>query len=117
MTEAQTKAQYRGDVDVRELYKNIGNYLDWKLTYSGSVLTISSDSNGTLVQVEVPYGSGLLDTKVVDVVFDASVSTDGIYEDTNVVIWGRPLQMFTITNAMGGQVDQPLLAGDYIEKQ
>ena len=114
MTADQIKQQYRGDVDVRELYKNIDKYHDWKLYYEGSVLSIQSDSSGTLVQVRVYYGSGVLDDKVIDVYFDTSVPTDGIYEDTNVAVWGRPVKMFTITNAYGGQVDQPLLSGDYI---
>ncbi len=115
-TPAKLKAQYRGDVDVRELYKNIDRYYDWKLRYTGTVLTIMSDSSGTLVQVRVPYGGDLLDYKVIDVIYDSTVDTSGIYEDSKVTIWGRPIKMFTITNAYGGQVDQPLLAGDFIER-
>ena len=117
LTVAQDKAQYRGDVDVRELYKDITKYHGWKLFYTGTVLSISAAGTSTFVQVKVPYGSGVLDTEVIDLSFNASVSTDGIYEGTNVVVWGRPVSMFTITNAYGGKVDQPLLAGDYIEKQ
>jgi hypothetical protein len=102
---------------VRDLYKNIAQYHDWKLTYAGTVLTISSDTSGTLVQVTVSYGPGALDTKVIDVIYDTTVDTTGIYEDTNVVVWGRPINMFTITNVYGGKVDQPLLAGDFIVAQ
>jgi len=114
-TEAQLKAQYRGDVDVRDLYKDVAKYHDWKLTYAGTVLTIYSDStSGTLVQVKVAYGSGILDTKVIDLHYDPSVDVSGIYENSSVVVWGYPISMFTITNSYGGQVSQPLLGGDYI---
>ena len=107
------KSDYRGDVDVRDLYKNIDKYLGWKLTYAGNVLTIRGDSSGTVVQLKV---GRVNDYQVIDLFYPVSVSTDGIYEDSFITVWGRPIQMYTITNALGGQVDQPLLFGDYISK-
>ncbi|MDI3341194.1 MAG: hypothetical protein QJR03_11765 [Sphaerobacter sp.] len=115
LTREQEMALYRPDVDVRELYKNVMKYYDWKLYYEGEVLSIFSNSDGTLLQLKVWYGAGFLDYEVIIVTYDAAVDTTGIYEDSRVAIWGRPLMMFTITNAYGGKVDQPLLAGDYLQ--
>ncbi len=111
----QIKAQYRSDLGVRELYKNVDTYKGWKLFYEGTVLTIFADSSGTQVQVKVFYGSGVLDYKVILLWYDSHVSTNGIYEDSSVAVWGRPVEMYSFENAYGGTVSQPLFAGDYIE--
>ena len=110
------KSDYRGDVDVRDLYKNIEKYKDWKLTYAGHVLTIKGADYGTWLQLTVQYGATSFDTEVIDFVFPQGISMDGIYEDSYVTVWGRPYETTTITNLYGGPVDQPLFVGDYISK-
>ena len=119
MTTEQVKAQYRADVDVRDLYKDLGAYRDWKLYYEGQVLLISNPSSGgSFIQVQVPYGPGVLDNKVIIAVAqpNSKIDTTGIYEKTRVGVGVRCLQWFTITNAYGGKVDQPLCSADFIEK-
>jgi len=101
-------------VDVRDLYKNLEQYRDWKLYYEGTVLSITVAGGAPVIQLEVFYGPGATDFKVLDYVLNAGTPTAGIYEGTRVGIWGRPGSMTTITNVYGGRVDQPLLHGDYI---
>jgi hypothetical protein len=110
------RSEYRGDIDVRDLYKNIDKYIDWKLTYAGHVLNLEGISAGTWLQLTVQYGATAYETEIIDFVFPTSVSMDGIYENTYVTVWGRPYEMTTITNMYGGPVDQPLFVGDYISK-
>jgi hypothetical protein len=119
LTVEQAKALYRGDLDVRELHKNLDAYRDWKLTYEGEVLTIEEDSDAVAMQVKVWYGPGLLDWEAIVVDYDkceVQVDTTGIYEGTRVRIWGRPVTMFEGTNAFGGTIRQPLLVGDFLER-
>ena len=117
MTVSQQKAQYRGDIDVRELYKDITKYHRWKLTYVGTVLTIYSGADSTYLQVMVSYGPSILDYKVIQLTYDESVNMDGIYEESKVVVWGYPLGMLPFINRNGAKIDQPLLGGDFIEMQ
>lgn len=118
MTTDEAKAQYRGDIDIREIDKNVDGYYDWKLTYAGEVLTIQQDGERTLVQVQVTYPGGSdFDRVTIVVLYDDSHAGDGIYEDDYVTIWGRPITMFEFTNAFGGTVSQPLFTGDFIEKR
>ena len=119
LTVEQAKALYRGDLDVRELHKNLVAYRNWKLTYEGEVLSIEEDSNAVAMQVKVWYGPGLLDWEAIVVYYDkheVPVDTTGIYEGTRVRIWGRPVTMFEGTNAFGGTIRQPLLVGDFLER-
>jgi|GEM_PF-741506 len=116
LTPEENMALYRSDVDVRDLYKNVEAYYQWKLRFEGEVLTIRSDSTATMIQVQVPYGSGFLETETIIVLYEPPIDTTGIYERTRVAVWGRPITMFSFTNALGGRVSQPLLEGDYIQK-
>ena len=118
MTADEVKAQYRGDIDIREIDKNVDAYYDWKLTYAGEVLTIQQDGERTLVQVQVAYPGGSdFDRVTIVVLYDDAHAGDGVYEDDYVTIWGRPITMFEFTNAFGGTVSQPLFSGDFIEKR
>ncbi len=117
MTADQVKVQYRGDVDVRDLDKNVHGYLDWKLHYEGNVLTIQNfESGGTFLQLQVQWpGAGTYDNEVIVVIYSADVDTSGIYEDSRIAIWGRPQKYFEGTNAYGGTIEQALLYGDFVE--
>lgn len=118
MTIDEQKAQYRGDLDVREVDKNIDAYYNWKLFYEGEVLTIFQDEDRTLLQVQVMYpGGSIYDRIVIVVLYNDPHAGDGIFEDDTVAVWARPITMFDITNAYGGKVSQPLFEGDFIEKR
>ncbi len=83
------------------------------------MLTIEENEDGVFMQVMVWYGPNPLDWEAIVVIYDKKkvvIDTHGIYEGTRVRIWGRPLTMFEGTNAYGGAIRQPLLAGDFLER-
>ena len=106
-----SRLNYRDNVDVRELYKEISSYVGKYLQYEGTVLTIQADQSGTFIQLTVPY-LDMSGSDVVDFIFAPNISTQGILEESKIDAWARPIKMYTITNAYGGQVAQPLLYGD-----
>ena len=102
---------------MRELYKNVTKYKDWKLTYTGTVLTIFSDTNGSQVQVSVSYDpSNPYLTDNIVLFYGAGVDTSAILEGDHVVVWGRPFGMLSFQNALGATLQNPEFNGDYITK-
>lgn len=118
MTVDEIKAQYRGDVDIREIDKAVERYVDWKMTYTGEVLTIQQSDTYTFLQVQVTYpGGSSYDRVTVVVIFFDGHAGDGIFEDDIVQFWGRPLMYFEGTNLYGGTIRQAQFTGDYIARQ
>ena len=119
LTAAQTKAEYRTGLSVRDLTNHIDRYHDWKLFYQGTVLNVSPEANGDVfMQVRIPFGEGANDTE--DVVYripaGSNIAVEGLARDSKVALWGRPQQMTTVTNALGQQVSEPLLLLDFLQK-
>lgn len=107
---------YRANLPVGELYKQLDKYKGWRVKYTGSVLSIQTlPSNLTFIQLTVdpPMGDPAGED-VVDVA--TSIDCTGIIENSRITVWGEPDSTTTITNSYGGQVDQPMLGGVYIQK-
>ncbi|CCF85940.1 hypothetical protein NITHO_6200001 [Nitrolancea hollandica Lb] len=116
LTEEQIKAQYRTDLDVRELTKDVSKYKDWKLYFEGEVLTIYGGEDGTQIQLMVKYpGQGPYDEDEI-IIINTLGDTPGIYKNSRVAVWGRPVRTVEFQNMLGGIVSQPLLTADYVEK-
>jgi hypothetical protein len=112
-------ADYRDDVDVRELYRDLVAYADRPLRYRGTVWTVIEQNQLLFVQVRVPYGSGPDEWRAIVVLFPlyrVAVDTTLLREGTAVVVWGRPRTMLRFTDENGNEVTQPLLLGDRIDR-
>lgn len=111
-------ATYRGDLDVRELYRDLWSYVDVPLFYRGMVWAVIEQGELAFVQVKVPFGAGPEDWKAVIFLFPlyrVSIDTQRIREGVTVEVWGRPRTMFRFTEDQGKLVQQPLLLGDQIK--
>lgn len=117
-TTAQIKAEYRGDVNVHDLFMDINKYLGWKLTYTGTVLDVESGINGgpATVLVAVPYGPGSADSEWVIGDYANAADLAEVTAGSQVVLWGRPQQLVRFTNAYGGPMFEILFDFDFIQK-
>lgn len=101
-------------VDVRELKKSPDKFLDQKLLLRGDVFRIQEAGTETAMQIWVNYGTGGVANREAVVVHYAG-SLPGLFEKDKVVVYGRGAGTFTGTNALGGQVTQPLITADYVD--
>jgi endonuclease YncB( thermonuclease family) len=125
LTEEQIKAQYQAPADMRDLFVRTGTLMGQKILVSGTVRTIKVAGpgrgfslgdqvpvvTGTMMQIEIPLPTGGSEWAVVG--FDGD--TAGIYEGSWVTVWGTVVGTDTFTNAMGGQISQPLILADYVQ--
>jgi endonuclease YncB( thermonuclease family) len=120
----QVKAQYE-PVDIRDVSVRPGTYLDKKIMFSGSVLSINvarpgygyemGDSNpdfySTSMQVTVAAIDG--STEVINIGYNGD--TAGFFEGSYVTVYGRVVDTDTFSNLYGGTVSLPLVAADMVE--
>lgn len=112
-TATQFKSLY-AEIDVRELDKNPDLHLGERIVLRGQVFTIQEDADGTFLQIWVRYpGGSSYDRIAVVVIYDGILP--GVYEDTNITVYGTALGTFEGTNAYGGTITQPRVFADVIE--
>lgn len=101
---------------MRQLSKGAENYKGRKLYYRGSVISIFTQNGETQMQIQVDRGPNSVPA-LQDIIFvETLVDCSSVEVGDGVAVWGRVAKTVTITNTFGGQVDQPLLIGDYVEE-
>lgn len=102
------------DIDVRELDKNAERYVGQLIHLRGEVFNINEDAGGTFLQMNVrkPRGSAY-DTVPVMVSYDSALP--GIYEDSQVDVYGMCGGTQSGTNSLGGAIEQPLIFADIVQ--
>jgi hypothetical protein len=98
--------------DVRELAIGRGYTIGDQLSLSGSVFNIEVDSDGTYMQIWVTAPDG--STEAVIVVYEGDSS--GVFEGTWVTASGTYFGPVCGTNMMGGEVCQPAILADVLER-
>lgn len=106
-----SRSQYR-PIDVRDLMMRSGSFKGEKIVVSGSVFTIFADEKSSQIQLWVTAPDGSQEA----VIIYCEGNTEGIYEGTWLTVYGTAAGTFTFTNALGGQVTQPLIMADLIEQ-
>jgi hypothetical protein len=125
-------------MDVRELDKNPHQYVGTGcFTMSGRVLTIQEAPAGSLLLPEVHTAGGETETLFVRAVLQIQVlrpdassqfdtlpvvvltdeSTAGVFEDSQIRVWGEALGVYEGTNAFGGAITQPVMRAVLLEVQ
>lgn len=103
-----------GDIDVRELDKSPDQYAGQLIHLHGEVFNINESGGGTFLQMNVrkPGGSAY-ETLPVMVSYDGALP--GIYEDSQIDVYGVGAGAQSGTNAFGGEIDQPLVFADIVQ--
>ena len=96
-------------IDARDLLIRPDSFTGDKIAIAGSVFNIQGDGNLTILQIWVDGGN--YDAVLIAYEGDSI----GIYEGTWVTVYGVGAGTFTITNAYGAEIDQPLVRADIID--
>src|SRR5690606_37843782 len=96
--------------DPRDLFVRPDSFVGKKIAVRGQVFNIEIGSGMTFMQLWIWTSSG---TEAVVVWLDEEV--EGVYKNSTITVYGRGDGSFTGTNAFGGQISQPQVAGDFIE--
>jgi endonuclease YncB( thermonuclease family) len=124
-TPAELRAAYPVLPDVRELAIRPGNLLGDKVAFTGEIFTIQVATPGrifTVGDVTEVEASAVMQLWVyapdgtrepVFVAFDGD--TSGMFEGTVVTVYGTVVGTQNGTNAMGGEISQPLVTADIID--
>lgn len=103
------------EIDVRELEKNPDQYIDNMLLLRGEVFNIEEQSGATWLQMWVRYPGGSTSERVAVVVTFPN-ELPGVFEDTDIVVYGRGDGSSSGTNLMGGLVEQPLVRAERVDQ-
>jgi hypothetical protein len=110
---AAEKKTYQS-VDVRDLKKSPDKYRDQKIVLRGEVFTIQEENGSTAMQIWVSYpGASAAEREPVVVAYNGTLPA--LYEKNIVVVYGRGAGTYTGTNALGGQITQPLVRADFVD--
>jgi hypothetical protein len=101
-------------IDIRELDAYTDNHIGENVKLEGEVFNIGSDF--FQINVRKPGGSSW-DTIPVIVSYTSITLPPGIYDDTNVVIYGLVMGKMEGTNAFGGTISQIWVDAAIIEKK
>src|SRR6266508_1773497 len=106
------------EVDIRDLAKGPNRYKGKKIRLRGIVFNITEDTHlfgGTYtfmqIWVQVPGGSEF-DREAVAVNFDGTL--EGVYDDSEVIVYGTGNGTMNGTNAMGASISQPMIEADTV---
>ena len=101
-------------LDVRDLTKNPDAYKGKRIQMQGRVFNIQVSGKHTRMQIYVAVpGGSTFDEQAVVVEYDGA--SDGIYEKTNVLVYGTSNGTQTGKNRFGGEVTQPVVTADRVE--
>lgn len=102
------------EIDVRELTSYADSHLGEKVKLRGQVFNIGEDF--FQINVRVPGGS-TYDTDPVIISYLTITLPPGLYERTNVIVYGTVMGTWEGTNAFGGAIVQPWVDAEIIEFQ
>jgi hypothetical protein len=126
LTAVQFKAQYPALADVREIVARLGDHKGEKMSFGGTLLSIhvagkgriyeigDGDDHDVRAQMQVTVDTPVGGTETIFVGYDGD--TAGMFEDTEVIVYGTLVGTETFENAFGGKISQPLVIADLVEK-
>jgi len=92
------------------LFVRTDSFTGKRIAFRGQVFNIDIGSGMTFMQLWVWTSSG---TEAVVVWLDEEV--ENVYNNSTITVYGRGDGEFSGTNAFGGEITQPQIAGDFIE--
>jgi endonuclease YncB( thermonuclease family) len=112
-TADEVRAEYTWP-DIRDVVIRPQQFEGEKIAFQGEVFNIPPGQDASVFEFQVYVTSPTGDLEAVYVYFEGDAT--GIYEGTYVTVYGEGAGYVTGTNAYGGEITQPLVRADIIDR-